>query len=154
MMMGVRRVAGSRRSRRHNSIPLIPGNIKSRIIKRGGSRSLSAADNPTSPVGAVTAGNPSRSKLYFKLSEMSASSSMIRIGRAMLIRVFDKRRFGHVDRQLTNVGDVIADAFEVLRDEQQPRIARGGRRLGHHQLDQAMKRVVVKVVDGAVTLDD
>ena len=33
---------------------------------------------------AVTAGSPSRSKLYFKLSEMSASSSMIRIGRVMI----------------------------------------------------------------------
>src|SRR5258705_4036270 len=29
------------------------------------------------------AGNPSRSKLYFKLSEMSGSSSMIRIGRVI-----------------------------------------------------------------------
>src|ERR1051326_8784092 len=133
MIIGVRLVAGSRRKRRHNSMPLIPGNMRSRIMGRGGSRSFNAAESPASPVGAVTAGNPSRSKLYFKLSEMSASSSMIRIGRAMLIRVFDKRRFGHVDRQLTNVGDVICEAFEVLRDEQQPRIARGGRRLGHHQ---------------------
>src|SRR5690348_2744064 len=154
MMMGVRRVAGSRRKRRQSSMPLMPGNIKSRMIKRGGSRSLNAADKPASPVGAVTAGSPSRSKLYFKLSEISASSSMIRIGRLMLIAVFDERGFSHVDGQLTYVCDVITDAFQVLGDEEQPRIARGGRRLSDHQLDQAMKRVVVKIVDGHVALDD
>ena len=65
-------------------MPLIPGNIKSRIMSRGDSRSFNAAASPASPVGAVTAGRPSRSKLYFKLSEMSASSSMIRIGRVMI----------------------------------------------------------------------
>src|SRR5690349_124085 len=132
MMIGVRRVAGSRRRRRHNSIPLMPGNIRSRMISRGGSRSLKAAERPASPVGAVTAGSPSRSKLYFKLSEISASSSMIRIGRLMLIAVFDERGFSHVDGQLTNVRDVITDAFEVLGDEEQSRIARRGRRLSDH----------------------
>src|SRR5215212_11491949 len=148
MIIGVRLVAGSRRSRRHSSIPLIPGNMRSRMMSRGGSRSFRAAERPASPVGAVTAGNPSRSKLYFKLSEMSASSSMIRIGRAITqLSMFDKGRFSHVDRQLTNIGHVVADAFEMFCDKQQPRIACGGGRLGNHQFNETMKRMVVEIVD-------
>src|SRR5215213_439303 len=148
MMIGVRRVAGSRRKRRHNSIPLIPGNIRSRMMRRGDSRSFKAAARPASPVGAVTAGNPSRSKLYFKLSEISASSSMIRIGRVITeLSMFDKCGLRHVDRQLTNVGHVVADALEMFGDKQQPRIACGGGRLGHHQLNETMKSMVVQIVD-------
>jgi hypothetical protein len=85
MMMGVRLVAGSRLSLRHNSVPLIPGNIRSNMINDGGSFSLRAAARPASPVAAVIAGQPSRSKLYRKLSEMSGSSSMIRIGRCIYV---------------------------------------------------------------------
>ena len=84
-MMGVRLVAGSLLSLRHNSVPLIPGNIRSNMINDGGSFSLRAAARPASPVAAVIAGQPSRSKLYRKLSEMSGSSSMIRIGRCIYI---------------------------------------------------------------------
>src|SRR5688500_8685673 len=61
-------------------MPLIPGNIKSRMINAGGSFSLSAAVNPASPVLATIVGKLSRSRLYFKLSEMSGSSSMMRTG--------------------------------------------------------------------------
>src|SRR5215217_7882491 len=144
MMIGVRRVAGSRRKRRHSSMPLIPGNIRSRTMSRGGSRSFNAAASPASPVGAITAGNPSRSKLYFKLSEISASSSMIRIGRAITqLSMFDKCRFSHVDGQFTNISHVVANAFEMFGDKQQPRVTRGRARLGHHQLNETMKCMVV-----------
>src|SRR5215213_4695092 len=155
MIIGVRRVAGSRRKRRHSSMPLIPGNIRSRIISRGDSRSFNAAASPASPVGAVIAANPSRSKLYFKLSEMSASSSMIRIGRAITqLSMFDKCRFSHVNGQLTNVRHVIADAFEMFGDKQQPRVARRGSGVSHHQLNETMKCMVVQIVDLAIALDD
>src|SRR5256714_7400372 len=170
-MIGVRLVAGSLLSLRHNSVPLIPGNIRSRIINEGGSFSLRAAVNPTSPVAAVTVTKPSRSKLYFKLSEMSGSSSMIRIGRcisyvgqaflpvsvfdqksrqtgmSVLLVVLDECGFSHVNSQLANVGHVIADTFEVLGYENQARIARRRGRFGHHHLNQTMKNVVIEIVD-------
>src|SRR5687767_15376373 len=113
----------------------MPGSIKSRMINEGGSFSLSAAVSPASPVAATIARKFSRSRLYFKLSEMSGSSSMIRTGwnivsnemsdvehqisglrSASAIRhltshlvfiVFNKGRLSHIDRQLADVCNII-----------------------------------------------
>src|SRR5439155_25023262 len=80
MMIGVRRVWFSRRRRRHNSIPPMPGSIKSRTITIGGFCLSRASARPCSPVEATTAKKPSDSRLYLTLSAISASSSMMRAG--------------------------------------------------------------------------
>src|SRR5688572_1381545 len=153
-MIGVRRVAGSRLSRRHNSLPLIPGNIRSRMISAGGLRSLSASVSPASPVEAVIAASPSRSRLYFRLSEMSGSSSMIRTGRCISsLGMFYECCLGHVDRQLADIRNVVTDAFDVLRDQQEPRIASSSGRFADHQLNEAVKYVVIELVNLLIPFD-
>ena len=45
---------------------------------------------------------------------------------SILLKVLDECGFGHVNRQLANVGHVVADAFQMFSNEKQARVT-GGR---------------------------
>src|SRR5215475_10169523 len=55
------------------------------------------------------------------------------------LTMFDHQSFGHINDQLADVGDVIADAFEVFGDHQQPGGAPGRRRVARHPVEQVVK---------------
>src|ERR1051326_1651103 len=125
MMIGVRRVWFSRRRRRHNSIPFMPGSIKSSTITVGGFCASRASVRPCSPVEATIAEKPSDSRLYLTLSAMSASSSMIRAG-LDIARVFIERLL----TQFTNNGSDEYDQQKRQRSEKGCR--RDGENPGPH----------------------
>ena len=68
--------------------------------------------------------------------------------------VFDECRFSHVDGQFADVGYVIANSLQVFGDEKQPRVSRRGGRFAYHQFNQAMKNVVIEIVDLSVALNN
>src|ERR1043165_5950450 len=70
------------------------------------------------------------------------------------VRMFDKGCFGHVHSQLTDVRDVIADALDVLGDEEQPCGARRGARIADHQINKGLKDTVVKIIYLVIGFDD
>ena len=49
--------------------------------------------------------------------------------------MLDEGGFGHVNRQLADVGNVIADAFKMFGNEEQTRVTSSGGRLGDHHFD-------------------
>src|SRR5215510_15462244 len=69
------------------------------------------------------------------------------------LTMFDHQSFGHINNQLTDVGDVIPDAFKVFGDHQQPGGAPGRRRVARHPVEQVVKDAVVEPVDVVVALD-
>src|SRR5215468_6519921 len=69
------------------------------------------------------------------------------------LAMFDHQSFGHVNDQLTDVGDVIADALQMFGDKQQPGGAPRGRRVARHPVKQVVKDVVVEPVDVVVAFD-
>ena len=71
-----------------------------------------------------------------------------------LLEVLNKRRLGHVNRQLANVRNIIADPFQMLSHKKQPRIARRGGGFGHHHFNQLVKNVVIEFVDLSVALNN
>jgi hypothetical protein len=118
MMIGVRLVAGSRRKRRHNSIPLIPGNIRSRMMSRGGSRSFNAAR-----VRLRRSARHSHQSFTLKVVLQTLGDVGVILDDQDwaghdLVTMLDESSLGHVDGQFTNVGHVVADAFEMFGDKQ------------------------------------
>src|SRR6266550_1603624 len=71
-----------------------------------------------------------------------------------LLKVFNECRFGHIYSQLADIGYVIANSFQVFSYEKQSRVSRRRCRFGHHHLDQAMKNMVVEIVDFGIALDN
>ena len=64
-------------------------------------------------------------------------------GMSVLLKVLDECSFRHVDSQLADIGDVIANSFQMFGNEEQPRIARSSGRFRHHHLNQTVEHVVV-----------
>src|SRR5262245_14447112 len=60
------------------------------------------------------------------------------------LTMFDHQSFGHINDQLADVCDVIADALEVFGDHQQPGGAPGRRRVARHPVEQVVKDAVVE----------
>ena len=60
--------------------------------------------------------------------------------------MFDKNRFLHINGELANILDVIADAFEIFRDEKKPRQPRGFRRVLRHRFHQFVHKTVVNLI--------
>src|ERR1035437_5540329 len=79
MITGIRLVRASRRNSFSTPYPSRPGNITSRMIRSG--RSRSAVSVPVMPSNARIATNPTRSRLKAMRSEASCSSSTTRIVR-------------------------------------------------------------------------
>ncbi len=71
-----------------------------------------------------------------------------------LFKVLDECGFGHINRQLADVGHVIANAFQMFGNEKQARVAGSSGWLSDHHFDQLMEDVVIKIVDYRVALDD
>ena len=67
--------------------------------------------------------------------------------------VFDEGRFSHVNGQFADIGNVITNAFKVLRNKQQSRVSSRRMRLRDHQFDQTMENMVVEIVDLLIALD-
>src|SRR6266851_754223 len=75
-------------------------------------------------------------------------------GMSVLLEVLDECGFGHINRQLADVGHVVADAFQMFGNEKQARVAGSSAWLSDHHFDQLMEDVVIKIVDYRVALDD
>src|SRR5688572_15203617 len=92
---------------------------------------------------------------------MSGSSSIIRArfdisssSFQLVALVFDDGSLRHVDGQLADVRDVIADSFQVLGYEQQARVARGGVWRSNHHPDEFAKNLIVQIIDLGISQND
>ena len=167
MMIGTLAVSGSRRSRRHTSIPETPSIIQSRITRSGGlSRAISSASSPSA---VASTSNSSRSKMEGQqldegaivLDEQDAalahalppSSSGLDAGRVGALGAVAEMLAGRGEiDHLGDVGRMIADPLEILGDEQQVRRRRDVVRIFHHVGEQGAEDRIVEIVDRRVAL--
>src|SRR5437763_12923573 len=87
-------------------------------------------------------------------SAPSAPRTLGQAGMPVLLKVFNECRFDHIYSHLADIGYVIANSFQVFSYEKQSRVSRRGCRFGHHHLNQAMKDMVVEIVDFGIALDN
>src|SRR6266550_217659 len=93
-------------------------------------------------------------KIFLCLTLTSNLSELGQTGMSVLLKMLDECGFGHVNRQLADVGHVVADAFQMFAYEKQARVTGGSGWFSDHHLDQLMKDVVISVVDFRVAFDD
>ena len=66
----------------------------------------------------------------------------------------DRAPLHHEDDHLRDVGGVIADALEILRDEEQPHRTAHGPRVVGHERDQVAEELLVELIDRIVRAAD
>src|SRR6266550_2464175 len=93
-------------------------------------------------------------KIFLCLTLTSNLSELGQTGMSVLLKMLDECGFGHVNRQLANVGHVVADAFQMFGNEKQARVTSGRGWFSHHHFDQLMEDVVIQVVDFRIAFDN
>src|SRR5688572_12084850 len=163
MTIGTVAVSAARRNRRHTSIPDTPSIIQSRMTASGGdSRASSSASSP-SDVASTRYSSRSKWKVSSSTSAASSSTSRMRalvakVARSdagdvgALLAVGEVLAGGGEIDHLGDVGGVIADPFEILRNEQEVGGRRDVVRILHHVGEQGTEDAVVEIVDGDVAL--